>query len=267
MHRLCSDRVLLGAILAITIIPSLGTASAQQRADVRTIKNFPDRLTEEQQAETVPPKKKGVRTAIDYERAKRERARRQAEAAANAEQQPEAKVDEQPKTVDMTRYAFKIPGADVIRAASQAGAIFSPKGGKPSKNGGNAAFQMPIHPGAMTSLARGHMMTQFRPHNFWVIESSSNQFHMFMDAKGKPLTLRNGWSVQEIVLKGENYTWVHLPKNGATSPYFVIEVKAFHHADTVVEIAGVVLVGPPGVKQWELAFIEEPTNIPLSKER
>ena len=98
-------------------------------------------------------------------------------------------------------------------------------------------------------------MNQLKPHDFWVIESSSNRFHMFTDAKGGPLKLRKGWTIREIVLKGKNYRWVTRPTAGATSPYFAVELTAYHHANTVVEIAGAHLVGPPGVQDWKEAFI------------
>lgn len=265
MHRSRSGQFLIGAILATTILSPLGTstASAQQRG-VRTIKDFPERLNKERQTEFVPRKKTGVRTAADFERArdalaKREAAEAQEQAAAGATAtgapvHPQnlggKKVPE-----DLTSYVFRIPGADLVRVATQAGATFSPKGGKPVRGGGNGAFQMKIHPGAMTSLVRGHIMTQLKPHDFWVIKSSSNQFHMFMDANGNPLKLRKGWSIQQVVLKGKNYKWVKQPKKGGTSPYFVVELTAYHHANTVVEIAGAVLTGPEGVTQWEQAFL------------
>ncbi|MEZ5326635.1 MAG: hypothetical protein R3F19_16430 [Verrucomicrobiales bacterium] len=243
--------------MAISLCLSQGNLNAQQQG-VRTIKDFPERLPAEPQAELVPRQGNQVRTALDFERAKAERERLtlEAEAAAAAQAAATANVPvaQNEKEKDTTRYVFSIPGADLVRVATQAGATFSPAGGKLTERG-SAAFQMPIHPKAMTSLVQGHIMTQLRPQNFWVIDSTKNRFHMFADAKGKPLQLREGWAVQGIVLKGKNYNWITQPEKGAKSPYFAIEITAYHHADTVVEIAGAHLIGPPGVTQWEEAFV------------
>lgn len=254
MHGSRSFGVFIGVVLAV-VSCLLPAPMCAQQSGVRTIKDFPDQLKNElPKAEKVPRRGNQVRTAADFERAEAEQTRLAAEAARN--QPKDANLDSRPKeTVDTTQYRFSIPGPDLVRVAAQAGAVFMPRGGKPIKGGGNAAFQMAVHPGAMTSLARGHVMNQLKPQEFWVIESSSNRFHMFVDAQGNPLPLRKGWSVEEVVLKGQNYKWIRRPARGAASPYFEVELTAFHHANTVVEIAGAHLIGPPGVKNWEEAFI------------
>lgn len=255
MHCSHSVSILVGVVaLALTLGLSQGRLCAQQKG-VRTIKDFPNRLTKEVQHERVPRQENGVRTAADYERAAIAEAAELEQLEANAPPPVAANLSVEEKEKDTTSYVFSIPGADLVRVATQAGAVFSPDGGRPVERGGNAAFQMPVHPKAVTSLAQGHIMTQFKPQDFWVIESSKNRFRMFMDSKGNPLQLREGWSVQGVVLKGKNYNWVTQPEPGARSPFFAVEITAYHHADTIVEIAGAHLTGPPGATEWEQAFV------------
>lgn len=275
------SRLAVATGIAVAIFNTLapGLLQAQQREDapvrngsgrVRTIQDFPERLTGEARPATVPVPRQGnrVRTAADFERAREERARLAAAdpaAAGSGLPADRVKADGRGAKDANTRFVFSIPGADAVRAAGAAGAVFAPAGGKPLEDGGGtAAFQMPIHPDAMTSLVKGHVMTQLMPSEFWVIKSSSNRFLMFADRKGKPLQLREGWSVVEVVLKGENYRWITQPENGDTSPFFEVELTAYHHQHTIVELAGIRLMGPPGVEQWQQAFLEpgDPAGLP-----
>jgi hypothetical protein len=168
------------------------------------------------------------------------------------------------------RYQFNVPGASVVEAARRAGYHFSPKGGKSLPGGaGMAAYQMVVHPDAPTSLVKGHQMTQFQPSRFWVVEHMTNQFHMFTDANGRPKVLKEGWSVQEVVLQGnqgeKGWRWLTRPKAGAKSLSFSVELTAAHGTDTIVQVVGARLIGPPGVRDWKEAFQTE--SKPASSEK
>lgn len=252
MHRSTSARQLRAAVLIVTLGLSLQVICAQQsNKKVRTIEDFPELQTGAVASVPVPRSGNKVRTADDFESAKEATG----ETSEVSDEADRSREEASRKERDTTRYAFRIPGPDLVKVAAKAGAVFSPRGGKPVKNGGMAAYQMTVHPQIVTSLAQGALMKQIQPSIFWVIKSSSNRFHMFADAKGQPLQLHKGWSVVEVVLKGENYRWLTRPKRGSTSPYFTVELTAYHQGDTIVEIAGIEMEGPPGAQDWTEAFL------------
>ena len=246
------------ALLASVTDGALGQTSGSGSAkEVRTIKDFPE-LTQNNQGQKRITKNSGskrVRTAADFKRRSEDQAIENSQALDSEGNPVQIDLSKAPEKKEETiQYLFSIPGADFVNAAVRSGALLWPKGGKLQRDGTMAAFQMAVHPGVMTSHIRGNVMTQVKPSEFWVIKSSKNVFNVFTDDKGKPIELSEGWSVAEVVLKGKNFRWLHQPQKGARSPYFTIEITAFHHADTVVQLAGVRLIGPPGETDWTKAF-------------
>lgn len=147
---------------------------------------------------------------------------------------------------------FRVSGGDAWKAASEAGWKFFPQGARGALDGLNTTAEM--HPGVVTSTVQGARMEQMFTPAQWS-RWSENRFIMFADAAGRPKNLENGWSVMEVVLKGDVFEWVSRPQSGSRSPSFVIHLIGQRiNRNSVVEIAGLILQGPPGAGDWREAF-------------
>ncbi len=152
------------------------------------------------------------------------------------------------------RPIFKVSGGDAWAVASALGYKFTPSGASGSRDGRNTIAQM--HPGVTTSLIKGPRMYQMRTPPTWSV-ASRNSFHMFCDNAGRPAPLAPGWQVGDLQISGENWRWLTKPQTGSQSPYFSIEITGGqgNGAYSAAALSQIVLVGPPGAKDWRLAFM------------
>lgn len=151
-----------------------------------------------------------------------------------------------------TRVIFRVPGGEAWAAASAAGWKFFPQGARGPLNGHGTTAE--IHPGVVSSTVRGPRMEQmFTPAQWGRI--SQNTFYMFADASGRAKRLSEGWTVVDVGVRGDPFEWVSRPKKGSRSPSLAIRLAGQRIArNSVVEITGLVLQGPPGAKDWREAF-------------
>ena len=152
---------------------------------------------------------------------------------------------------------FRVPGAEAIQAARAAGYCFSPRNGKPPRDGRHTTASQ--FADAITSVVDGVKMTQFQPPTGWNVAKISNTFYMFVDSRLRPVSLAPGWTIRGIQLQGPAWKWVGRPAAGAPSASFAITIIGHKGAAaTTVELTSISLQGPPGAKDWRAAFAELP---------
>ena len=169
-------------------------------------------------------------------------------------QPPSAAADKAPEKVAPAkkRTVFRVSGAQAWSEAAAAGWKFYPLGAQGARDGRNTVAQM--HPGLNTSQVSGARMTQIKQVPTWG-RISQNTFHMFAGADGRAKPLADGWKLLDLRLTGQHWTWVTKPKAGGTSPSFAVQLTGQRATtDTVVEVAELVLEGPPEAKDWRAAF-------------
>ncbi len=150
------------------------------------------------------------------------------------------------------RVVFRVSGAQAWSVAAAAGWKFHPEGASGPRDGRNTVVQ--LHPGLTTSQVNGPRMTQIRQLGTWS-RVSQNTFYMFAGADGRAKPLADGWKVLDLRLTGQHWTWVTKPKAGGTSPSFAVRLTGQRATtDTVVDVAELVLEGPPEAKDWRPAF-------------
>jgi hypothetical protein len=148
---------------------------------------------------------------------------------------------------------FRIRGSAAVAYAKAAGYHFRPAGGFRDPQTGNMVAQS--HSNAITSSMEGHRITQQPPLAGWTLPQISNVFYWFVDAKLRPAPLAKGWKLRGIQLTGSNWVWGARPQSGAPSASFAVQVIGFKNQPaSTVELASLLLEGPPGAKDWRAAF-------------
>ena len=188
-----------------------------------------------------------------------------AENAADEEFSPETNPAKQSKSAQEAEDQeaakdgyFRVTGAEAIEVARAAGYCFSPRNGKPPRDGQHTTASQ--FADAITSVVDGVKMTQFQPPTGWNVAKISNTFYMFVDSRLRPVALAPGWTIRGIQLQGPAWKWVGRPAAGAPSASFAITIIGHKGAAaaTTVELKSISLQGPPGAKDWRAAFAELP---------
>lgn len=149
---------------------------------------------------------------------------------------------------------FRVTGAEAVQYCQGLGYSFTPSGGLGARDGNHTVASQ--YPHMFTSEVHGPRMVQVKPPMGWAIPETNNIFFMFCDPRYNAVKLNEGWKIRGIQLRGLQWRWVVCPKSGASTASFSVRLHAPKMAagNTVVELSGLSLEGPPGATDWRAAF-------------